>query len=148
MSLLMLDAEPRQPDRKPTSRQLVLLLTLPFFIAWGTAVAGLYPYGGTRHDAFLAIFAMSGVSLGLARVKIQKSWLKLAVLAGALAVGNLLPSRSSGVHGLSRRAPDPFSQESRIDRQRQPHPRDMRTVPWQRQAFEALWPAGRPSGQL
>jgi hypothetical protein len=91
IDLLLLDAEPRQPSRKPTSRQFVLLLTLPFFITGGTAVVGLYPYGGTRHDAFLAIFAMSGVSLGLARVKIQKSWLKLAVLAGALAVGNLFP---------------------------------------------------------
>ena len=89
--LLMLDVEPRQPGRQPAPRQLALLLTLPFFITWSTAVAGLYPYGGTRHDALLAIFAMSGVSLGLARLKIQRSWLTLAILGSALAVGNLLP---------------------------------------------------------
>jgi hypothetical protein len=34
---------------------------------------------------------MSGVGLALARVKIQKSWLKLSALGIALAVGNLFP---------------------------------------------------------
>ena len=54
--------------RKPTPRQLALLLTLPFVITAAIAVAGLYPYGGTRHDVLLAAFAMSGVALGLAQI--------------------------------------------------------------------------------
>ena len=91
VALLVRAKEPSQPNRKPTPRQLALLLTLPFFIAWITALAGLYPYGGTRHDAVLAIFALSGVSLGLARLRITALWPRLALLGIALVIGNLLP---------------------------------------------------------
>jgi len=89
--LLLLDQRPRSSDRKPTSRQLALVLTLPFFITTAVAVAGLYPYGGTRHDVLLATFAMSGIALGLARLRIAKDWQWLAVLGVALAIGNLHP---------------------------------------------------------
>jgi hypothetical protein len=91
VALLLLTPRSQESNRKPTPRHLALLLTLPFFIAWGTAVSGLYPYGGTRHDAVLAIFSLSGVSLGLAHVKIAKLWPKLAVLGAALVIGNLFP---------------------------------------------------------
>jgi hypothetical protein len=91
LALLIRAKGSSQPSRKPTPRQLALLLTLPFFIAWVAAIAGLYPYGGTRHDAVLAIFAMSGMSLGLARVGIPALWPKLAILGLALVVGNLVP---------------------------------------------------------
>jgi dolichyl-phosphate-mannose-protein mannosyltransferase len=91
VGLLMLDLGPRPSDRKPTSRQLALLLTLPFFITAATAVAGLYPYGGTRHDVLLAGFAMSGVGLGLSRMRVLREWQVLVVVGGALAIGNLRP---------------------------------------------------------
>jgi hypothetical protein len=44
---------------------LALLLSLPFAIACVAALAGKYPYGGTRHGAFLVPFAIAGVSLAM-----------------------------------------------------------------------------------
>ena len=67
--LLMLDRNSHSLDRRPTPRQLALLLSLPFLITAGVAVAGIYPYGGTRHDVLLSIFAMSGIAVGLGRLK-------------------------------------------------------------------------------
>ena len=81
-----------QDPRNPTSRQLALLLGLPFLITLGAALAGLYPYGGTRHDSLLAGFAMAGVSLGLTRPGIWKKWLTPSAVAGALLICNLFPS--------------------------------------------------------
>ncbi|MGH9538895.1 MAG: glycosyltransferase family 39 protein [Terriglobales bacterium] len=91
IGFLLLNPEPHPPDRKPAPRQLALLFALPFLLTAAAAVTGLYPYGGTRHDIFLAAFAMSGVSFGLARLKIPQEWLLLAVLSIALAIGNLIP---------------------------------------------------------
>jgi hypothetical protein len=91
IALPMLDLGPHPSDQKPTSRQLALLLTLPFFITAAAAVAGIYPYGGTRHDVLLAAFAMPGVGLGLARLKIPQQWQRLVIVGVALALGNLIP---------------------------------------------------------
>jgi hypothetical protein len=96
ITFLMLDrgsqASDRKPaDRKPTPRQLALLLTLPFFITAAAAVAGFYPYGGTRHDVLLATFAMSGVALGLNRLVTGKDWQRLAIVGVVLAICNLFP---------------------------------------------------------
>ncbi len=52
----------------PSSRQLGLLLTLPFAINAITAIVDLYPYGGTRHSAFLVPFAVAGVSLAIVKL--------------------------------------------------------------------------------
>ena len=42
------------------------LLAVPFVIGAAAALARLYPYGGTRHSAFLLMFAVAGVSYFLA----------------------------------------------------------------------------------
>jgi hypothetical protein len=55
----------RQPSA--TSHQLVILLVLPFFVGAAAAIARIYPYGGTRHSAFLIMFAVAGVSLAMAQ---------------------------------------------------------------------------------
>jgi hypothetical protein len=52
----------------PASRQLALFLLLPFVINAVAAIADLYPYGGTRHSAFLVPFAVAGVSLAIAKL--------------------------------------------------------------------------------
>jgi 4-amino-4-deoxy-L-arabinose transferase-like glycosyltransferase len=96
IALLMLDRAPRSDDRAPAPRQLALLLTLPFVITAGISLAGVYPYGGTRHDILLVTFAMSGVALGLARIKIPRLHPStrcplLAIVGVALAIGNLRP---------------------------------------------------------
>jgi hypothetical protein len=52
----------------PSSHQLALLLLLPFVINGTAAIVDLYPYGGTRHSAFLVPFAVVGVSLAIGRL--------------------------------------------------------------------------------
>jgi uncharacterized membrane protein len=56
----------------PSSRQLGLLLMLPFAINAVTAIVDLYPYGGTRHSAFLVPFAIAGVSLAIVKLARQR----------------------------------------------------------------------------
>jgi hypothetical protein len=54
------------PEDLKSSRRLGLFLLLPFAIIGGACLAHVYPYGGTRHVAFLSIPAMAGVSVALA----------------------------------------------------------------------------------
>jgi hypothetical protein len=96
ITILMLESQSTVSDRmpthrKPTPRQLALLLTFPFFITAAAALAGFYPYGGTRHDVLLASFAMSGVALGLNRLVMGKEWQRVAIVGVVLAIGNLFP---------------------------------------------------------
>jgi hypothetical protein len=46
-------------------RSRAVLLSLPFAIALPAAGAGFYPYGGTRHDIVLALFAIPGIAIGV-----------------------------------------------------------------------------------
>lgn len=50
-----------------SSRRLGLFLLLSFAIIGGACLAHVYPYGGTRHVAFLIIPAIAGVSVAIAR---------------------------------------------------------------------------------
>lgn len=66
---------------RPSSRQLGLLLTLPFVINAVAAIVDLYPYGGTRHSAFLVPFAVAGVSLAIVKLtRERRAALGVAVL--------------------------------------------------------------------
>jgi hypothetical protein len=76
----------------PTPRELALLFGLPFVANCGAAIAGLYPYGGTRHSAFLAPFAIGGAAIGLATWIPARLWAKSLVLVIALAVCNFFPA--------------------------------------------------------
>jgi 4-amino-4-deoxy-L-arabinose transferase-like glycosyltransferase len=77
------------PDsRKAAPWQLGLFLVLPFIVNCAAAVAGAYPYGGTRHNSYLAGFAMSGVAIAVARWSPSKSWVKPAAIAAGLAICN------------------------------------------------------------
>jgi hypothetical protein len=53
---------------------------LPFAINAVTAIVDLYPYGGTRHSAFLVPFAIAGVSLTIIKLARQ------GVVAVSLAI--------------------------------------------------------------
>jgi hypothetical protein len=57
---------------EPSGRQLSVFLVLPFVITCMAAIVDLYPYGGTRHSAFLAPFAVAGVSYAIAKFSHQK----------------------------------------------------------------------------
>src|SRR5882724_6208415 len=59
---LLLCGKEVTPPSGPSPRQLGILLVLPFVITCTSAIAGQYPFGGTRHSAFLIPFAVAGVS--------------------------------------------------------------------------------------
>lgn len=64
--LLLAEKSPRMQNRA-APWQMGVLLTLPFALNGAAAFTKLYPYGGTRHCVFLAIFGLAGVSFVLAR---------------------------------------------------------------------------------
>ncbi|MFZ0296357.1 MAG: glycosyltransferase family 39 protein [Candidatus Sulfotelmatobacter sp.] len=49
------------------ARRLGIFLLLPFAIAAAASLGHIYPYGGTRHIAFLIIPGVAGVSVAIAR---------------------------------------------------------------------------------
>jgi hypothetical protein len=63
-----------------------LLLLLPFALNWAAVAAGLYPYGRTRQCVFLAIFAVAGVSVVLARIAKERIGPALALTTGILVL--------------------------------------------------------------
>ncbi len=72
--------------QRTSSWAITVLLTLPFVLTCATAIAAVYPYGGTRHSAFLIPFAIAGVSLGLACLLKQNAVRGLAVSLAIVAV--------------------------------------------------------------
>ncbi|MGC1188336.1 MAG: glycosyltransferase family 39 protein [Candidatus Acidiferrales bacterium] len=68
-------------DPKGRSQHLGILVLLPFAAVWAAAIAGIYPYAGTRHTVFLAPFAIAAVSFLLAAVYQQKLWAGLLIAA-------------------------------------------------------------------
>jgi hypothetical protein len=78
--------------RRPASRELALLLGLPFVVNCGVALGGLYPYGGTRHNAFLALFGLSGVGIGLAGWKPRRNWIRPVSIFMCLLLCNFFPA--------------------------------------------------------
>ena len=74
--------------RRPSARQLGILLLLPFVINCGAALVGVYPYGGTRHDSYLAIFAMPAIAAVIARWRPSRKWATPVAIAMALAICN------------------------------------------------------------
>jgi hypothetical protein len=79
-----------------TSRQIGALLVLPFAVAAGASIARIYPYGGTRHSAFLIMFALAGVSFLLAKLVKQRitRGIALAILIVAVCAAFGKPHRS------------------------------------------------------
>ena len=76
----------------PTGRHLALLFGLPFAANCAVAIAGLYPYGATRHNAFLAPFAVGGMSVGLASWMPVRNWIKPVAVILVLAFCNFFPA--------------------------------------------------------
>jgi len=75
-----------QSDNRTSSWQLGVFLLLPFAIAGGVSLAHVYPYGGTRHVAFLIIPAVAGVSVAMACLAAGRWERGLAIAAFVLAV--------------------------------------------------------------
>ena len=70
--------------------QLGAFLVLPFALGAGAAIVRIYPYGGTRHSAFLIMFAVAGVSLMLAKLVKQRTGRGIALALLIIAVCNAL----------------------------------------------------------
>jgi hypothetical protein len=56
------------------------------------ALAGLYPYGATRHNAFLALFGLCGAAIGLALWKPKRNWIRPLAVFVCLALCNFFPA--------------------------------------------------------
>jgi predicted membrane-bound mannosyltransferase len=65
-------------------RPAALLLALPVLIGAGAGVAGVYPYGGTRHSAHLLPFAAAAIATGVCAVTRGRLW--PALLLGLVLV--------------------------------------------------------------
>lgn len=75
-------------DTKRNTWQLAILLSIPFALTFAAAMVGKYPYGGTRHDAVLAVFAIPAVSIGFRHLPGNKI-LKTILLTIGLLVCNV-----------------------------------------------------------
>ena len=69
--------------------QLGILLVLPFAVGAGAAIARIYPYGGTRHSAFLIMFAVAGVSFFVAKLVKQSIGRGIASAILVVAICNV-----------------------------------------------------------
>lgn len=78
-ALLIRESAPRRANSP--ARHAGLLLLLPFLGVWSAAVAGIYPYSGTRHTVFLAPFVIAAVSFALAATFGRKLWAGLLIAA-------------------------------------------------------------------
>jgi hypothetical protein len=76
-------------DLNVTSWQLGTLLVLPFAVGAAASLGRIYPYGGTRHSAFLIMFAVAGVSFFLARLVKQRIGRGIVLAILVVAVCNL-----------------------------------------------------------
>jgi hypothetical protein len=65
---------------QPAARRLGIFLLLSFAVAAGASLAHVYPYGGTRHVAFLIIPGVAGVSVAIARLAAGR-WARAVALA-------------------------------------------------------------------
>lgn len=54
------------------------LVLLPFVIGYAGAIAGLYPYGGSRHVAYLAPFLVAGIAISIAWLSRRVFWAGIA----------------------------------------------------------------------
>jgi len=78
--------------RSRKSFAMVVLLALPFLLNCGAAVAGKYPYGGTRQSAFLVPFATAGVAVGIARLTKENYARALSSAVGVVLLSALFGS--------------------------------------------------------
>src|SRR5207249_7002414 len=78
------------------SFHLAILVMLPFIANWGAAVAGVYPYIGSRHTIFLAPFEIAAASFLVASLVRQKLWAGILIAAVLVGICNASedPSRA------------------------------------------------------
>jgi hypothetical protein len=93
-AIALLRRKSTRDETGPSARELATLFIVPFLANCVAAFAGIYPYGGTRHNAILAPFALGGGAVGLAMVA-PRAWssrVKLVVIIALLALCNFFPA--------------------------------------------------------
>ena len=90
--VLLLRQKGPEETRMPSGRQLAFLLAFPVLANCAMALFRLYPYGGTRHNSYLVIFAMTGIAVAIAHWRTRRTWWKPAIIGVVLAVCNLFPA--------------------------------------------------------
>jgi hypothetical protein len=84
--LILRDLRWRRGNTRPGHSGILLLL--PFVAVWGAAIAGKYPYVGSRHTVFLAPFAIAALSFLLASIFGQKLWAGLLIAVFLVGASN------------------------------------------------------------
>ncbi len=103
-------------DLRP--RALGLLLGMGFVVNCAAGLARQYPYGGTRHSAWLLLFAVAGGCVGLAAWARAKFWLTSGVVVCSLVIANLFPAPAplirpkNQARALMKEAVDSFRQSA------------------------------------
>ena len=85
--ILLFAGRTRSSGEAVSGRYLGLTVLLAFALTAAGAVAGLFPYGNTRHVAFLALFVLPAACLPVVWVMRERVWASL--LVAALAVVGL-----------------------------------------------------------
>jgi Dolichyl-phosphate-mannose-protein mannosyltransferase len=75
----------KQSTARPT-RTFGVLMLLPFAIGCAGALLRLYPYGGSRHVAYLAPFAVAGIATSIAWLNKEASWAGIGATVALLLV--------------------------------------------------------------
>ena len=75
-----------------SSRQIAWLLGFPLVLNCILGLARLYPFGGTRHNSYLAIFAIPAIATSVARANLSRRWVKPVAIGIIVAACNLFPS--------------------------------------------------------
>lgn len=82
----------RRQGSLPTSRQLAFLMTFPLVVNCALGLKDIYPYGGTRHSSYLAIFIMPAIAIALDQFNTKYAWIKGSAIGLILLLCNLFPS--------------------------------------------------------
>lgn len=83
--VILLIVGKNSPPAQVNPRAVGFLLLAPFVLNWLAAAEGLYPYGRMRQCIFLAMFALPGVSVCIARI-VKDRLLAAVALAASLVV--------------------------------------------------------------
>lgn len=95
VGLLLIFRGRRAEGSERVGYPLGVLLVLPFVLTIAAAIAGAYPYGGTRHDIVLVLFAVAAIAIGfdaVAEFILPPAWLRFLVLVLLLAACNIFPA--------------------------------------------------------
>jgi uncharacterized membrane protein len=71
-----------------STRMFGVLMLLPVVVGCAGAMLRLYPYGGSRHVAYLALFVMAGIALDIAWLSRKAFWVGIAATLAAVIACN------------------------------------------------------------